>query len=107
LTHAIPVSLRTEIGRIRGWGRNVSDGGMLVEVEVLPPIGSSLEVTLYPSWDGADQPAMTLKGEIRHHLAWQYSQGPERRSLRAMGIRFRNDGDRAVLSRVIPNPTLH
>jgi hypothetical protein len=92
LTHAIPVSLRTHVGLLRGWGRNVSDGGMLVEATVLPPIGTDLEVTLYPAWDAPDHPSMTLEGEVRHHLAWQYTQGPERRTLRAMGIRFKSSG---------------
>lgn len=93
LTHAIPVSLRTHVGLLRGWGRNVSDGGMLVEAPVLPPIGSELEVTLYPSWDAPEQPSMTLTGEVRHHMAWQYNQGAERRTLRAMGIRFTADAE--------------
>lgn len=104
LTHAIPVSLRTDIGVLRGWGRNVSDGGMLVEAKVLAPIGSALEVTLYPSW-GA-RPSMTLHGEVRHHLAWQYTQGNERRGLRAMGVRF-TDETEGWIARALPGGPVH
>jgi len=106
LTHAIPVSLRTHVGLLRGWGRNVSDGGMLVEAPVLPPIGTALEVTMYPTWDAPDHPSMTLSGEVRHHLAWQYSHGAERRMLRAMGIRFTEDRQGWV-RRALPLSTLH
>lgn len=106
LTHAIPVSLRTHVGLLRGWGRNVSDGGMLVEAQVLPPIGSRLEVTLYPAWDAPHHPSMTLHGEVRHHLAWQFNRGTERRMLRAMGIRFTEDHEGWV-RRALPAQTLH
>lgn len=106
LTHAIPVSLRTHIGLLRGWGRNVSDGGMLVEVKVLPPIGTELEVTLYPSWDAPDQPSMTLAGEVRHHLAWQYNHGAERRALKAMGVRFKA-GAAGWVHRALPGAGVH
>ncbi len=87
LTHAIPVSLRTHVGLMRGWGRNICDGGMMIETRVLPPIGSRVEVTLYPTWESGG-PCMTLIGEVRHHLAWQFSVGRARQSLRAMGVRF-------------------
>jgi hypothetical protein len=79
---------------------------MLVEAKVLPPIGTELEVTLYPAWDAADQPSMTLAGEVRHHLAWQYNHGTERRALRAMGVRFKDYAGEWV-HRALPGVGVH
>ncbi|MEO1334210.1 MAG: PilZ domain-containing protein, partial [Myxococcota bacterium] len=43
---AVPVHIRSELGFHRGLARNISEDGMLVELEETPPIGSRVEVTI-------------------------------------------------------------
>lgn len=66
---------------------------MLVEVEALPPIGSPVDVTISGVHGSSDAPhSLTLKGEIRHHLAWQYVTERSRvQVMRGIGIRFANE----------------
>lgn len=66
---------------------------MLVEVDALPPIGSPVDVTISGVHGSIDAPnSLTLKGEIRHHLAWQYVTDRRRiQVMRGIGIRFASD----------------
>lgn len=86
---AVPVVLRGENGAQRGLARNISEGGMLVEVAEAPPIGSRVSVTLSGIDGATDSPdAVTLAGEVRHHVAWQYNQAEDTQVMRGVGIRF-------------------
>lgn len=86
---AMPIHVRGENGFQRGLARNISEGGMLLEVADAPPIGSEVEVTLAGSSGFPDGPdAVVLRGEVRHHMAWQYSHHQETKTMRGVGIRF-------------------
>ncbi|MEQ8280464.1 MAG: PilZ domain-containing protein [Deltaproteobacteria bacterium] len=86
---AVPVQVDTDLGPQRGLARNISEGGMLIEVEEAPPIGSRVRVTINGIRGSSDAPdAITLDGEVRHHLAWQYTRPSGTKSMRGIGIRF-------------------
>jgi c-di-GMP-binding flagellar brake protein YcgR len=86
---ALPVQVRGDNGFQRGLARNISEGGMLLEVGDAPPIGSMVEVTLAgPSGVAGGPDAVVLHGEVRHHMAWQYSHHQGTKTMRGVGIRF-------------------
>jgi hypothetical protein len=67
----------------KGLARNISEGGMLVQVDRMLPIGRRVEVTF-----SGKTGQMTLDAEIRHQVAWQHSGGPDRRTMYGIGVRF-------------------
>lgn len=85
----VPVRVESELGVERGLARNISEGGMLIELESAPPIASRVKITIAGIHGSLDAPdALTLDGEVRHHLAWQYTRPSGTKSLRGVGIRF-------------------
>lgn len=88
LETAVPVLVRTQRGSQRGLVRNVSDGGMLVELPLAPGIGSLVEVCL--SGDGSEMAPgpVSLWAEVRHQINWNFREDKENRSLQAVGLRF-------------------
>lgn len=97
---AVPVRVMTSGGEYRGMARNISEGGMLVELVIAPAIGSRVCVTFEGVQGSESAPdAVELHGEVRHHMAWQYNRDGESRSLRGVGIRF-------VDAEVIPSEPL-
>lgn len=88
LDTAVPVKVRSDVGVQWGLARNVSEGGMLIELRTPPPIGSTLQVELMGVRGSVDAPdPAVLDGEVRHHVAWNFA-GPGTRSLTAIGVRF-------------------
>lgn len=86
---SFPVLVRGDPGLQRGFARNISEGGMLVQLSELPPIGSPVEITFAGIDGSADAPEpFTLHGEVRHHHVYQYAQEGFPSQLRAAGIRF-------------------
>ena len=87
---AVPVLVRSEQSMHWGLARNISEQGMLIQMQNPPPMGASIDVTLSgirgPQHD-AD--AVELCGEVRHHLAWNYQSKGQKRSITAIGVRFR------------------
>lgn len=62
---------------------------MLIELEELPPLGAELQVTITGIQGSTDAPdALTLVGEVRHHVAWQYAVRGHMRTMKGVGIRF-------------------
>lgn len=89
---AVPVILRSASGQLR-WGvaRNVSEGGMLIEMEDPPPIGEAIEVEIGGIRGSMDSPeTVALVGEVRHHVAWNFKADGKRGKTRlsAIGVRF-------------------
>jgi hypothetical protein len=87
LETAVPVIVR-EDGCVQ-WGlvRNLSDGGMLIELTEPPPIGAALQIQIPGVRGSIDAPdAVVLHGEVRHHVAWNF--GGEGRGMHAVGVRF-------------------
>src|SRR3990167_3272410 len=86
---AVPVTVRSEHVIARGLARNISEGGMLIELRQLPPIGSEIEITIAGVGGSSDAPeAIRLLGEVRHHVAWQFAQDRSTKTLRGAGVRF-------------------
>jgi c-di-GMP-binding flagellar brake protein YcgR len=86
---AVPVRVESDVGPQRGLARNFSEGGMLLEVGEPPPIGSRVRVTISGIRGSRDAPEeVTLEGEVRHHLAWQYTRSSGTTTLRGIGVRF-------------------
>jgi hypothetical protein len=82
---AVPVVVRGPDGIQRGLARNISEGGMLVEMEELPGLGQRLEVT-FAGINGSC--SLTLYGEVRHHVGWQHSAQGSTQTMRGIGLRF-------------------
>lgn len=88
LETAVPVMVRGDVGVQWGLARNVSEGGMLIELKTPPPIGSLVEIKLFGVQGSIDAPdAVELHAEVRHHVAWNFS-GPGVPVLTAVGVRF-------------------
>lgn len=85
LETAVPVIVRSE-GLVQ-WGvaRNISEGGMLIEMTDAPSMGARVEVKLMGIHGSTDSPApAVLTGEVRHQVAWNFGD----RGLSAVGVRF-------------------
>lgn len=91
---AVPVLVQSDLGLQRGLARNLSEGGMLIELTELPPIGTRLEITFAGVKGSHDAPEpVVLRGEVRHQLAWQYGRGGPDQTLRGVGVRFVEEGE--------------
>lgn len=84
----MPVLVRGDVGLQWGLARNVSEGGMLIELKTPAPIGTRVEIKLFGVQGSIDAPdAVLLHAEVRHHVAWNFA-GPGVPSLTAIGVRF-------------------
>jgi len=102
LETAVPVTVRGDNGLQWGLARNVSEGGMLVEVKEPPPIGSRLEIKLFGVKGSLDAPdAALLRGEVRHHVSWNCADGPR---VAAIGVRFSEPHEEVEAMFVVSRP---
>lgn len=86
---AVPVSVSTGSSEYRGVARNISEGGMLVELPIAPAIGCRVRIRFEGIQGSSAAPdAVELSGEVRHHMAWAFTQDGAAKSLRGVGIRF-------------------
>ncbi len=83
LDFAVPVTIQMGEQQEKGLARNISEGGMLVQLDRMLPIGRRVEVTF-----SGKSGALTLEAEIRHQVAWQHSGGKDRRTMYGIGVRF-------------------
>ncbi|MBI4815472.1 MAG: PilZ domain-containing protein [Deltaproteobacteria bacterium] len=100
---AVPVLVKDDDRIQWGMARNVSEGGMLIEVPDPPAIGREVEIS-FPGIPGSvDSPEhAVLRGEVRHQLKWNFSSETNRRNLSAIGVKFLRDG-----ARVHPSGWVH
>ena len=84
LDFAVPVVVRHQDREEPGLARNISEGGMLVQLDRTLPIGSRIEVR----FTGLSGASVKLQGEVRHQVAWQHSGGPDRQIMYGIGVRF-------------------
>ncbi len=85
----VPVVIRSDSGVQRGVARNISEGGVLVEVREPVGIGAWVEVSFQGIRGSRDAPeSAVLTGEVRHHLAWQFCDRGGTQAMRGIGIRF-------------------
>ena len=91
---AVPVRVTGPGMDFRGLARNLSEGGMLVELPDAPPIGTRVSVTFDGIRGSSDAPdSVELRGEVRHHMSWQYTARGASHRLRGVGIRFLEEVD--------------
>lgn len=86
-----PVWVRSDLGLQQGMARNMTPSGMLIELAERPPIGGPLEVTLSGRGGFSASDTMVFIGEVRHHLAWEFSLEAEkagRAQFRAIWMRI-------------------
>jgi hypothetical protein len=88
LDFAVPVEVRMGTVVEKGLARNISEGGMLVQLDRVLPIGRRVEIHMV-----GRSGRVTLRGEIRHQVAWQHSGGPDRKMMYGVGVRFLDPKD--------------
>lgn len=82
----LPVLIEShQYGSLRCIARNVSTGGLCLEMDEPFPLGSAVRVW-FTAPDGTQ---ISATGQVKHHYVFNYCSGPERyRQLRGMGVRF-------------------
>jgi hypothetical protein len=102
---AFPVVVLSELyGETGAVARNISEGGMFIEMADPLPLGSQVTVS-FRAAGGGD---LSARGEVKHHYCFNYGGGDgEMRISRGIGLRFLEffpHGDRP-LDALLTDPT--
>jgi hypothetical protein len=68
--------------------RNVSAGGILVEMSYAPPLGTMMMVHFRNQRDDGHVDEIVARAEVKHHHYLNFTGGNESDSARAVGLRF-------------------
>jgi len=68
--------------------RNVSAGGILVEMTYAPPLGTVVTVHFQHARDDDQLDEIVARAEVKHHHYLNFSEGNDAASTRAIGMRF-------------------
>jgi hypothetical protein len=68
--------------------RNVSAGGILVEMSYAPPLGTVVTVHFQYAREGDGVDEIVARAEVKHHHYLNFGGGDEAASARAIGLRF-------------------
>ena len=72
--------------------RNISGGGLLVEMSYAPPLGTVVTVHFQYAREGADGVPLfdeiVARAEVKHHHYLNFTGADEAASTRAIGLRF-------------------
>jgi hypothetical protein len=71
--------------------RNISGGGLLVEMSYAPPLGTVVTVHFQYIREGGENPIMdeiVARAEVKHHHYLNFTGGNDAASSRAIGLRF-------------------
>jgi len=68
--------------------RNVSAGGILVEMPYAPPLGTVVTVHFQHQRDDEQLDEIIARAEVKHHHYLNFSEGNDAASTRAIGMRF-------------------
>ena len=68
--------------------RNVSAGGLLVEMPYAPPLGTVVNVHFQYAREGDDFDEIIARAEVKHHHYLNFAAAGEDASARAIGLRF-------------------
>ncbi len=68
--------------------RNISAGGMLVEMAFPLPLGSVVTVHFRCARPDADDDEIVARAEVKHHYCLNFAQGSEASVMRGIGLRF-------------------
>jgi hypothetical protein len=86
LDTAVPVQVRAHDDDGLRWGvaRNISEGGILIELREPLALGTEVDVRLI-GLGGAEEEIEPLRGVVRHSVNWSHGAGPR---LYAAGVQF-------------------
>jgi len=68
--------------------RNVSAGGILVEMTYAPPLGTIVTVHFQHARDDEELDEIVIRAEVKHHHYLNFTGGNDAASSRAIGLRF-------------------
>jgi len=68
--------------------RNVSTGGILVEMSYAPPLGTVVTVHFQHARDDDQLDEIIARAEVKHHHYLNFTGGNDAASSRAIGLRF-------------------
>jgi hypothetical protein len=68
--------------------RNVSAGGILVEMTYAPPLGTVVTVHFQNARDDEQLDELVVRAEVKHHHYLNFAGGNDAASARAIGLRF-------------------
>jgi hypothetical protein len=68
--------------------RNVSAGGILVEMTYAPPLGTVVTVHFQHARDDDELDELVVRAEVKHHHYLNFTGGNDAASSRAIGLRF-------------------
>ena len=68
--------------------RNVSAGGILVEMTYAPPLGTVVTVHFQHARDDGELDEIVARAEVKHHHYLNFTGGNDAASARAIGLRF-------------------
>jgi hypothetical protein len=68
--------------------RNVSAGGILVEMSYAPPLGTVVTVHFQYAREGDLLDELVARAEVKHHHYLNFAGGEDQASSRAIGMRF-------------------
>jgi hypothetical protein len=68
--------------------RNVSAGGILVEMTYAPPLGTVVTVHFQHARDDEELDELVVRAEVKHHHYLNFTGGNDAASSRAIGLRF-------------------
>ena len=84
-----PVLVGSELyGDSPAIARNISAGGMLVEMAFPLPLGSVVTVHFRCVRPEADDDEIVARAEVKHHYCLNFAQGSEASVMRGIGLRF-------------------
>ena len=69
-------------------GRNISAGGLLVEMSYAPPLGTVVTVHFQYRRDGDMTDEIVARAEVKHHHYLNFTGAADHASTRAIGLRF-------------------
>ncbi|HSS01790.1 MAG TPA: PilZ domain-containing protein [Kofleriaceae bacterium] len=68
--------------------RNISAGGILVEMTYAPPMGTLVTVHFQHARDDGELDEIVARAEVKHHHYLNFTGGNDAASSRAIGLRF-------------------
>ena len=83
--------------------RNISSGGLLVEMSYAPPLGTIVTVHFQHAREGDVLDEIVARAEVKHHHYLNFTGGNDQSSVRGIGLRFIefiDPGDRVEADRI-------
>jgi len=74
-----------EFGEVNAMARNISAGGILLEVQETLPLGTEVRIHF---WMPDSQASIVARGDVKNHYFLNFTDGGEARSLTGMAVRF-------------------